>query len=232
MPGSWSRPMPARSCVTPGSCRRSSARGSSSLATTSSTTTCRERIAQADFLYISHLHGDHHDEPWLREHLRRDIPILLPASRPASSSARCAALGFTEFIRTVDTEETGDRAGADRRDPRRDLDHRRSRRRLGARRVRRRPPILVNQNDCRTNDLAAAPRPRPGRSPLAAVLRRDLVPDGLRDARRRQARAVRGQGRRQFARAMRYVENVDARSVVPSAGPPALPRRASCSRST
>ena len=38
----------------------------------------RERIEQADFLYISHLHGDHHDEPWLREHLRRDIPILLP----------------------------------------------------------------------------------------------------------------------------------------------------------
>ena len=37
-----------------------------------------ERIEQADFLYVSHLHGDHHDKAWLDQHLRRDIPILLP----------------------------------------------------------------------------------------------------------------------------------------------------------
>ncbi len=37
-----------------------------------------DRIEHADFLYVTHLHADHHDEPWLRTHLRRDIPILLP----------------------------------------------------------------------------------------------------------------------------------------------------------
>ena len=30
-----------------------------------------ERIESADFLYITHLHADHHDAPWLRAHLPR-----------------------------------------------------------------------------------------------------------------------------------------------------------------
>ena len=41
-------------------------------------TELRERIEQADYLYVSHLHNDHWDAPWLREHLRRDIGVLLP----------------------------------------------------------------------------------------------------------------------------------------------------------
>ncbi len=86
--------------------------------------------------------------------------------------------------------------------------------------------ILVNQNDCRTNDLGATSGPRPGRPPLAAVLRSDLVPDGVRHADRRQApRCATRRSTAQFARAMRYVENIDARFVVPSAGPPCVPRR-------
>ena len=60
------------------------------------------RIESADFLYVTHLHADHHDEPWLREHLRRDIPILLPGYPTREQQRRLAALGFTEFIRTVD----------------------------------------------------------------------------------------------------------------------------------
>ena len=113
----------------------------------------RERIEQADFLYISHLHGDHHDEPWLREHLRRDIPILLPGFPTREQQRTLQALGFTEFIRTVDTEELEiapgltvaihvetsitDGPGGD-----------------SALVVSDGTSILVNQNDCRTNDLA------------------------------------------------------------------------------
>ncbi len=155
----------------------------------------RERIEHADFLYISHLHGDHHDEPWLREHLRRDIPILLPGFPTREQQRTLQALGFTEFIRTVDTEELEiapgltvaihvetsitDGPGGD-----------------SALVVSDGTSILVNQNDCRTNDLAATPIPRPGRPALAPVLRRHLVPDGVRDARGGQARALRGEGRR------------------------------------
>ena len=36
------------------------------------------RIEAADYLYVSHLHADHLDEPWLRQHLRRDITVLVP----------------------------------------------------------------------------------------------------------------------------------------------------------
>ena len=110
-----------------------------------------------------------------------------PATRPASSSGGCGRSGSPNLIRTVDGEEL-DLGGLTRRDPRRDVDHRRPRRRLGARRQRRRRPRIVNQNDCRTTDLDALRRPRPGRPPLAAVQRGDLVPDGLRAARRRAAR--------------------------------------------
>src|SRR6056297_2648407 len=112
-----------------------------------------ERIEQADFLYISHLHGDHHDEPWLRDHLRRDIPILLPGYPTREQQRTLQHLGFTEFVRTVDTEEIEiapgltvaihietsitDGPGGD-----------------SAIVVSDGESILVNQNDCRTNDLA------------------------------------------------------------------------------
>ena len=110
------------------------------------------RIENADFLYISHLHGDHHDEPWLREHLRRDIPILLPGFPTREQQRTLAALGFTEFIRTEDTIETEiapglkiaihiessitDGPGGD-----------------SALVVMADDAIVVDQNDCRTTDL-------------------------------------------------------------------------------
>ncbi len=179
----------------------------------------RERIEQADFAYISHLHGDHHDEAWLREHLRRDIPILLPGYPTREQRRTLADLGFNNFVQTVDTEEheiapglkvaihiessITDGPGGD-----------------SALVVMHGDSILVNQNDCRTNDLAQ----------LAAHGPVDLhwlqfsgaiwypmvyeIPDD------EKAELCRAKVKAQFARAMRYVENVDARAVVPSAGPP------------
>ena len=81
-----------------------------------------------------------------------------------------------------------DRTRCPRRDPHRIVDHRRARRRLGprgdGRRVDpRRPERLPDQRP------RPAPLTRSGRPALAAVLRRHLVPDGLRDGRRREARA-------------------------------------------
>ena len=223
--------MPARSCVTPGSCPRSSVPGSCFLATISSTTTCRTDRARRLPLHLAPA----------RRSPRRAVAARAPAPRhpdpaPGIPDARAAAHAGGARLHRVHPHGghrgDGDRAGADRGDPRRDLDHRRPRRRLGARRLRRHVSILVNQNDCRTNDLAQLRRPRPGRSPLAAVLRRDLVPDGLRDARRRQARAVRGEGRRAVRQgdALRRERRCPVRRAERrSAG---VPRRASCSPST
>ena len=146
-----------------------------------------DRIRDADYLYISHLHGDHFDEAWLADerNVRRDIAVLVPGYPSRELDARLRALGFDNLIRTTDGEEHRPRRRPHRGDPRRDVDHRRARRRLGARRQRRHQP--AGQPERLPHDRPRRPRrPRTGRSALAAVQRGDLVPDGLRDGRRRR----------------------------------------------
>jgi UDP-MurNAc hydroxylase len=180
-----------------------------------------ERIESADFLYVTHLHADHHDEPWLRTHLRRDIPILLPGYPTREQQRTLAALGFTEFVRTVDGEELEiapgltvaihtevsitDGPGGD-----------------SAMVVSDGVSRLVNQNDCRTTDLAALRAHGPVDLhwlQYSGAIWYPMVYDVPDDQKRAMCRAKVDS---QFARAMRYVEAIDARAVVPSAGPPAF----------
>jgi UDP-MurNAc hydroxylase len=180
-----------------------------------------ERIESADYLYITHLHADHHDEPWLREHLRRDIPILLPGYPTKEQQRTLARLGFTEFIRTVDGEEMElapgltiaihtevsitDGPGGD-----------------SAMVVSDGTSRLVNQNDCRTTDLDALRAHGPVDLQwlqYSGAIWYPMVYD-LPDDRKRALCEAKVDS--QFARAMRYVETIDARAVVPSAGPPAF----------
>jgi UDP-MurNAc hydroxylase len=179
----------------------------------------RERIEHADFLYVTHLHADHHDEPWLREHLRRDIPILLPGYPTHEQERTLRALGFTEFVRTTDGEELElapgltiaihvetsitDGPGGD-----------------SAMVVSDGKTRLVNQNDCRTSDLDALNAHGPVDVhwlQYSGAIWYPMVYD-MPDADKRMLCAAKVES--QFARAMRYVEAVDARAVVPSAGPP------------
>src|SRR6056297_2973724 len=179
----------------------------------------RERIEHADFLYISHLHGDHHDESWLGEHLRRDIPILLPGFPTREQQRTLTRLGFRNFIRTADTEEheiapglriaihiessITDGPGGD-----------------SALVVMADESILVNQNDCRTNDLAQLASHGPVDLhwlQFSGAIWYPMVYEMEPGEKRRQCTA---KVAAQFARAMRYVEKIDARAVVPSAGPP------------
>jgi UDP-MurNAc hydroxylase len=178
-----------------------------------------ERIETADFLYISHLHGDHHDEPWLREHLRRDIPILLPGFPTREQQRTLAALGFTNFIRTTDKEELEiapgltiaihvetsitDGPGGD-----------------STLVVSDGESILVNQNDCRTTDLDQLNTHGPidlHWLQFSGAIWYPMVYDIPDDEKRVLCEA---KVNAQFARAQRYVEMIDARAVVPSAGPP------------
>ena len=181
----------------------------------------RERIEQADYLYVTHLHGDHHDEPWLREHLRRDIPILLPGYPTREQQRTLERLGFTEFIRTVDGEELElapgltiaihtevsitDGPGGD-----------------SAMVVSDGRTRLVNQNDCRTTDLDALRRHGPVDLhwlQYSGAIWYPMVYEVPDDEMRR---LVDAKVESQFTRAMRYVDRLDARAVVPSAGPPAF----------
>jgi UDP-MurNAc hydroxylase len=180
-----------------------------------------ERIENADFLYITHLHGDHHDEPWLLQHLRRDIPILLPGYPTREQQRTLARLGFTEFIRTVDREELEIAPGLTiaihvetsiTDGPAGD----------SAMVVHDGRTRLVNQNDCRTTDLAALSAHGPVDLhwiQYSGAIWYPMVYDVPDDEKRRLCIAKVDS---QFARAMRYVENIDARAVVPSAGPPAF----------
>ena len=182
-------------------------------------TTCVARIEAADYLYVSHLHGDHWDEPWLRDHLRRDIGVLLPGYPTRELERKMRALGFTELVRTTDGEEL-DLGGLTVAIHVETSHHRRPRRRLGARRQRRRGAHRRPER---------LPHDRP-RRPARPTARSTCT--GCSTAARSGTRwsttcptdelqpLVDAKVDSQLARAMRYVEAVGARAVVPSAGPP------------
>jgi UDP-MurNAc hydroxylase len=178
----------------------------------------RARIEAADYLYVSHLHGDHWDEPWLRDHLPRDIGVLLPGYPTRELDRAMRGLGFTNLIRTTDREELDlggltvaihvetsitDGPGGD-----------------SALVVSDGAVRLVDQNDCRTTDLDALRAHGPVDLhwlQYSGAIWYPMVyelPDG------ELAPLVRAKVDSQLARAMRYVESVGARAVVPSAGPP------------
>ena len=183
----------------------------------------RARIEAADYLYVSHLHADHHDEPWLTTHLRRDIPILLPGYPSREQQRTFEQLGFTNFIRTVDGEEHAlapgltvaihvetsitDGPGGDSALVVSATENGHTTR-------------LVNQNDCRTTDLAALRAHGPVdlhwlqfSGAIWYPMVYELPDDEMR-------RLVDAKVDSQFTRALRYVESIDADAIVPSAGPP------------
>lgn len=177
-----------------------------------------ERIARADHLYVSHLHGDHWDEPWLREHLRRDIGVLLPGYPTRELDRAMRTLGFTNLIRTSDREEVDlggltvaihvetsitDGPGGD-----------------SALVVSDGEVRIVDQNDCRTTDLDALRAHGPVdlhwlqySGAIWYPMVYEMAPEVMRPL-------IEAKVDSQLARAMRYVESVGARAVVPSAGPP------------
>jgi len=180
-----------------------------------------ERIEHPTFLYISHLHADHLDEAWLANHVDRSTRVLIPGFPTRELERKIRSFGFDNIIRTNDGEELAlgprlriaihvetsitDGPGGD-----------------SALVVSDGTARLVNQNDCRTDDLDA----------LRAHGRVDLhwlqysgaiwYPMVYEETPQRMRELVDAKVTSQFARAMRYVEAIGARAVVPSAGPPAF----------
>jgi UDP-MurNAc hydroxylase len=176
-------------------------------------------LEHPDFLYLSHLHGDHFDEPWLREHVDRSTTVLLPGYPTDELEERCRALGFERFVRTrpgravpvaeglsvtifVETS-ISDGPGGD-----------------SALLVDDGECRLLNMNDCRVHDLPALTAAGPVDQQwlqYSGAIWYPMVYD-LPDADKRAA--VTQKIDAQFTRATRYIEAVGARVVVPSAGPP------------
>ena len=182
------------------------------------------KIENADYLYVSHLHGDHFDEPWLADHIRRDIDVLVPGYPSRELDQRIRALGFTNLIRTRDGEETDlgdglsvaihvetsitDGPGGDSA-----IVVTAANRHGGVSR-------LVNQNDCRTTDLDALAAHGPVDLhwlQYSGAIWYPMVYEMDADTMRH---LVDAKVDSQLTRAMRYVESIDARAIVPSAGPP------------
>ncbi len=177
-----------------------------------------EAISHPDYLYVSHLHHDHFDPDFLREHVDKDAVVLLPEYPINRLEQELQGLGFRRFVKTRSSEPVeldglrimimalvaptdgpiGDSGLA--------VDDGRTR--------------IFNQNDSRPIDL----------EPLRAFGRLDghfLQFSGaiwypmVYDFPIRMKQTL-GRKKRQneMARAKRYVEEIGASFVFPSAGPP------------
>lgn len=178
-----------------------------------------DRIEHAGHLYISHIHGDHLDETWLTDHIDRSVVVLLPDFPTPELENRLRALGFTNFVTTSDGEEIvlvgdtriaihcetsiTDGPGGD-----------------SALVVSDPTGRVVNQNDCRTHDLAALASHGPIDLHWLQYSGAIWYPMVYEESPATMRQLVDAKVESQFARAMRYVEVLDARAVVPSAGPP------------
>ena len=170
-------------------------------------------------LYISHFHGDHLDESFLAKHVSRDVVVLLPDFPTRELERRLTSLGFENFLKTDNGEEIAidkqtkitihvetsitDGPGGD-----------------SALVVSDGITRIVNQNDCRTGDLESLTKH--GLIDLhwlqySGAIWYPMVYEDDQETKRKLAKA---KVESQFARALKYVQTLDARAVVPSAGPP------------
>jgi UDP-MurNAc hydroxylase len=178
----------------------------------------RDAIEHPDYLYISHLHGDHLDAAFLAEHIDRTTTVLLPGYPTDELERTLRAQGFRNFVHTehgvpvdlggltieihVETSLTDGPGG----DSALIVDDGQTR--------------LLDQNDCRLHDLAAVTAHGPidchwlqYSGAIWYPMVYEMEPEAMRAACEAKVEA-------QFARAVRYVTAVAAAVVIPSAGPP------------
>jgi len=176
------------------------------------------RIENADYLYISHLHGDHLDDSWLATHMSRDTTVLIPGFPTRELERHMRALGFNNIIRTVDREELNlggmtvaihvetsitDGPGGD-----------------SSLMVSDGQTRLFNQNDCRTTDLDALRRHGPVDLHWLQYSGAIWYPMVYEETPERMRELIDAKVESQFTRSLKYVDEINAKAVVPSAGPP------------
>ena len=176
-------------------------------------------LEHPSYLYISHQHGDHLDETWLASHVDKSTPVLLPDFATRELERQLSRLGFSHFIRTRDGVELylgnelriaihvesaiTDGPGGDSAIVISDGETR-----------------LVNQNDCRTRDLAALRSHGPVDMHWLQFSGAIWYPMVYEEPLDHLMVLARAKVESQFSRALHYVSAIGARVVVPSAGPP------------
>ena len=178
----------------------------------------KTRFVSPDYLYVSHLHYDHFDVPFLSEWVDKDTPVLLPEFPTDDLEAALRQLGFRAFVpcpngEVVDLDglevtifaETAPSDGP-----------------IGdsAIVIADESARILNMNDCRPGDVEAIR----ALGPLDVLFLQysgamwwpvvyELPPE-VKEAAGRAKREA------QLSRAVGYVKALDADWVVPSAGPP------------
>lgn len=66
----------------------------------------REQLAHPTYLYISHLHHDHFDSQFLREHVSKEAMVILPDYPLNLLERELRELGFTKFLQTKNSQVT------------------------------------------------------------------------------------------------------------------------------
>jgi len=64
----------------------------------------RSKLTNPTYLYVSHLHHDHYDPEFLREYVSKEATVILPAYPIDLLERQLRALGFTKFIYTRNAE--------------------------------------------------------------------------------------------------------------------------------
>jgi UDP-MurNAc hydroxylase len=179
-----------------------------------------QQIEHPDYLYVSHLHGDHLDLSWLADHIDRSAVVLLPDFPTRELERTLRQLGFEHFVQTRDGQvhELGglevsilvETAVAD--GPQGD----------STLIVADADGHFVNQNDCRPHDFSTVVKRRPvdiHALQFSGAIWYPMVYEMDAEA---KARLMASKREAQLSRAVQYVRMVNAPTVVGSAGPPAF----------
>ncbi len=178
-------------------------------------------LGACDYLYVSHLHRDHFDATNLTEHVSKDATVLLPDFAVEDLRKALGALGFHRFVLLPDGQDV-------------ELDGLRLM--ISALRSPSDGPLgdsllavddgtamILNQNDARPLDFDVLRRFAGGERYDAHLLQFSgaiwwpLVYDLPEKTKRKIAADKRLNG---MERALRYIEEVGARTILPTAGPP------------
>jgi UDP-MurNAc hydroxylase len=177
-----------------------------------------ERYGDADYLFVSHLHRDHFDPEHLKRFVSKKATVLLPAFPTSELEDALRECGFTSFL-TPDSEEIVEVDGltlmiqslisptdgpiGDSSLWVYDGQHR-----------------VLNQNDARPSELSLFTELGPVDGYLVQFSGAIWFPMVYElPARAKQALGL-SKRERQFDRTLRYIDELGARFVFPSAGPP------------
>jgi UDP-MurNAc hydroxylase len=175
-------------------------------------------IGEPTYLYLSHLHHDHFDPEWLREHVSKETTVLLPDYPLPLMERALRDLGFTRFVHTRNLEPleldgltfTITAAVAPTDGPLGDsgliVDDGETR--------------IFDQNDSRPLDLDALAALGPYDAHFLQYSGAIWYPMVYRFAEAKKAALGRKKRENQMARALRYAEQLGATYIFPSAGPP------------